>query len=204
MWTPFCALANVKTANSRIPKSYIHRFTVSTVSGFDWEVQAVYLHEILPVLLPPVLLCYNTIMCQSYLNKYRVVTKCGCDATPIIILVLAKEVLECWPLAPELKTLDTKTFLHLCWIVVDEQLAIWVLKLSNFSLVWSFGGRLWCLKDLFATSAGFCSNISLAEGRYSFQIVEMSLSICSGLLSRMRPLLPIPLAVDQVGPSHNS
>ena len=54
------------------------------------------------------------------------------------------------------------------------------------------------MKDLFATSAGFCSNISLAEGRYSFQIVEMSLSSCSGLLSRIRPLLPIPLAVDQV------
>ena len=36
------------------------------------------------------------------------------------------------------------------------------------------------------------------EGRHSFQIVEMSLSNCSGLLARIRPLLPIPLAVDQV------
>ena len=39
----------------------------------------------------------------------------------------------------------------------------------------------------------------VAEVRYSFQIVEMSLSSCSGLFSRIRPLLPLPLAVDQVG-----
>ena len=106
--------------------------------------------------------------------------------------------------APELKALDTKTFLHICRIVVDEQLAIWVLKLSNFFLVWSFWRSLVMLERFICYCAGFCSNISLAEGRYSFQIVEMSLSICSGLLSRMRPLLPIPPAVDQVGPSHNS
>ena len=39
----------------------------------------------------------------------------------------------------------------------------------------------------------------VAEVRYSFQIVDMSLSSCSGLFSRIRPLLPLPLAVDQVG-----
>ena len=73
MWPlPFCALAYVKIASSRIPKSYIHRFTVSTVSGFDWKVQTTLLyilHKLLPVLTPPVLLCYNTIIRQSYLNK---------------------------------------------------------------------------------------------------------------------------------------